>query len=129
MTQKKDGSKFTIQFNPADPQHAQTIDILNQQGRRKAQFIANAVIHYLHCSDTPNIPQSAPLDTSAIEAIVRRIMEEENKTAVIPPKETVPEKPICLKQKTESIQYDNAAELLGEDGIDAIVRSIARFRK
>lgn len=129
MTQKKDGSKFTIQFNPADPQHAQTIDILNQQGRRKAQFIANAVIHYLHCSDTPNIPQSAPLDTSAIEAIVRRIMEAQKKTTTFSLKGKVLEPPIRRMPKSESVQYDEVVELLGKDGVSAIQSTMAIFRK
>lgn len=129
MAQKKEISKFTIQFNPADPQHAQTIDILNQQGRRKAQFITNAVMHYLHCSNTPKIPQAAPIDATAIEAIVRRIMEEQNKPDAVPLKADVPKQPIRRISKTESIRYDEAAELLGEDGIAAIANTMAMFRK
>ena len=74
---KKDLYKFTIQFSEGDPLHQQTAAILNQQGRRKAQFLVNAVMHYLHCKETPDIPQSAPVDVDAIEAIVRRIMEGE----------------------------------------------------
>ena len=69
---KKDLYKFTIQFSEGDPLHQQTAAILNQQGRRKAQFLVNAVMHYLHCKETPDIPQSAPVDVDAIEAIVRR---------------------------------------------------------
>ena len=82
MPEKKEQNKFTIQFNPADPAHRQTIDILNQQGRRKAQFIVNAVQHYLHCPETPDIPQPAPVDIHTIEDIVRRIVEEQKKPAL-----------------------------------------------
>ncbi len=128
MAKKKEDNKFTIQFNPADPQHAQTIDILNQQGRRKAQFITNAVIHYLHCSNTPDIPQMAPIDAAAIESIVRRIMEEQSKPLPVP-KEGVKESPKRIVPKTESIRYDEAAELLGEDGVAAIANTMAMFRK
>ena len=49
MAEKKEQNKFTIQFNAADPSHRQVADLLNQQGRRKAQFLVNAVQHYLHC--------------------------------------------------------------------------------
>lgn len=49
MAEKKDPGKFTLGLNMADPSHRQVIDILNQQGRRKAQFIVNAILHYLHC--------------------------------------------------------------------------------
>lgn len=128
MAKKKEGNKFTIQFNPADPQHAQTIDILNQQGRRKAQFIANAVMHYLHCSNTPEITQAAPIDTAAIETIVRRIMEEQGKSLSVP-KEGVKKLPKRIVPNTESIQYDEATELLGKDGITSIVNTMAMFRK
>ena len=44
MPEKKEQNKFTIQFNPADPAHRQTIDILNQQGRRKAQSTPSSTI-------------------------------------------------------------------------------------
>ena len=45
---KKDIYKFTIQFSGGDPQHQQVAEILNQQGRRKAQFLVNTVLHYIH---------------------------------------------------------------------------------
>ena len=128
MTEKKEVCKFTIQFNPADSQHAQTIDILNQQGRRKAQFITNAVMHYLHCSNAPEIPQPALIDTVTVETIVRRIMEEQSKSLPAA-KEDVKEKPKRSVPKTESIRYDEAAELLGEDGVAAIANTMAMFRK
>ena len=73
---KKDIYKFTIQFSGGDPQHQQVAEILNRQGRRKAQFLVNTVLHYIHCSETPDIPQQPPVNTDAIETIVRRIMEE-----------------------------------------------------
>ena len=73
---KKDIYKFTIQFSSGDPQHQQVTEILNRQGRRKAQFLVNTVLHYIHCTETPDIPQSPPINTDAIETIVRRIMEE-----------------------------------------------------
>lgn len=128
MAKKKEDNKFTIQFNPADPQHAQTIAVLNQQGRRKAQFITNAVMHYLHCSNTPEIPQTVPIDTAAIETIVRRIMEEQSKILSPSEKEMVKAIPQRSKPKTESIRFDEAAELLGEDGVAAIANTMSMFR-
>lgn len=49
MAGKKEPGKFTIKFNVMDPAHRQVIDTLEPMGRTKAQFIANAVLHYLHC--------------------------------------------------------------------------------
>ena len=46
MSDKKDPGKFTIRFNIADPQQRTAAELLNQQGRYKAQFITNAVLFY-----------------------------------------------------------------------------------
>ena len=44
---KKDETRFTIRFNPADPRHQKTMDALNTAGRRKANLIAEAICDYL----------------------------------------------------------------------------------
>lgn len=125
MADKKDLCRFTVQFNASDPCHQQTVEILNQQGRRKAQFIVNAVMHYLHCPETPDIPQPVPTDTAVIESIVRRVLNERipnNSSPVAAPTERV-------VHKSESIQIPSACDLLGEDGMAAIANSLASFRK
>lgn len=128
MSEKKEQNKFTIQFSPADPAHRQVIDILNQQGRRKAQFLVSAVQHYLHCPETPDIPQPVPVDTRVIEDIVRRIIEgrsepfpAERKQDTAQPQSTVP--------KTENLDCDEYSQLLGTDGMNAISQTLAMFRK
>lgn len=125
MPEKKEQNKFTIPFNPADPTHQQVIDILNRQGRRKAQFLVSAVQHYLHCPETPDIPQPVPVDTRMIEVIVRRILEEQEKPA---PVSQEPVKALSGLQ-TENIRYDDVSQLLGEDELSAIASTIAAFRK
>ena len=123
---KKDPYKFTIQFNGGDPSHLQIAEMLNQQGRRKAQFIVNAVMHYIHCSVTPHIPEPVIPDTEMIEKVVLRILEEQEKKNNKQEKriETVEERPI----KTEDIVLEDAAEMLGEDGMAAIAKTMARLR-
>lgn len=125
MLEKKEQNKFTIQFNAADPSHRQVADVLNQQGRRKAQFLVNAVQHYLYCPETPDIPQAAPVDTCIIEDIVRRIMGKQCKAA---PVIQEPAMGHMSHPEAESIHYDEAAGMLGEDGLAAIANSIAAFR-
>ena len=47
MSGKMVDTRFTIQFSRTNPAHIQAAEILNQQGQRgKAQYIANAVLHY-----------------------------------------------------------------------------------
>ena len=126
MAEKKEQNKFTIQFNPVDPTHRQVIGILNQQGRRKAQFLVNAVQHYLHCPETPDVYQTMPVDICAIEEIVRNIIKEQ-KQSVSVSRDSVNEQPSSTK--IESINHDEAVELLGKEGLAVIASTVAAFRK
>ena len=66
MTDKKDPGKFTIRFNICDPQHKAVIDLLNRQGRSKAQFLVSAVLHYINCKETPEV--SVPFPNQAAQS-------------------------------------------------------------
>ncbi len=46
MSDKKSLNRFTIQFNTRDSTHQKVIEILNLQGRKKAQYIVNAILSY-----------------------------------------------------------------------------------
>ena len=127
MAAKKDPYKFTIQFNPADPTHLQTAALLNRQGRRKAQFLVNAVMHYIHCSQTPDIPQEPPLDTKLIETVVRQILKEQQ---IMPPApEPEQQSAPILPPADNDLHYAEAAETLGEDGLASIANTMAMFRR
>ncbi len=123
MAGKKEPGKFTIKFNVMDTAHRQVIDTLEPMGRTKAQFLANAVLHYLHCPQTPDIPQPVPADYSAVEAIVHRILEER-----------LPEPPARQQgtkkkhRKSEDIRLEDAEAILGEDGMAAIADTLSAFR-
>ena len=127
MPEKKEQNRFTIQFNPADPTHQPVIDILNRQGRRKAQFLVSAVQHYLHCPETPDIPQMSPIDTRTIEDIVRKILQHQDKSALI--RESVKEH--CRQDipKAESFYYEETADLLDSEGLATIADTMEAFRK
>ena len=49
MSEKKKPGRFTLQFNMEDPQQRMVSELLEQQGRHKAQFIASAVLSYIQC--------------------------------------------------------------------------------
>lgn len=66
MGDKKDPGKFTIRFNVADPQQQAVADLLNRQGRCKAQFITNAVMLYVHAAPVP-LPGSTVIQYAATE--------------------------------------------------------------
>lgn len=60
MGGKKQPGRFTLQFNAADPQQRQVIELLNQQGRRKAVFLTCAVLAYCGQGAATAIPPPSP---------------------------------------------------------------------
>lgn len=85
MAAKKDRERFTIKFNENDPAHRKVIEILESQGAHsKAPFIVNAILHYIHCPETPDIPVSWLMDKGAIEEMVRGILKEQASEASTP---------------------------------------------
>lgn len=74
MGEKKDSFRFTVQFNAGDPSHQQVAAILNEQGRRKAQFLVNAVTHYMNCPETPESAAAPRIDRQTVEQLVREIL-------------------------------------------------------
>ena len=52
MDIKKDPGKFTIRFCMADPRQKRAVEELNAQGRLKAQFLTNAILHYVEGTAT-----------------------------------------------------------------------------
>lgn len=75
MDGKKDPGKFTVRFNLHDPQQRQAAELLNQQGRSKAQFIANAVLSY--ASGQVPVPQGTPaMDSEQLRNLVEDILAQ-----------------------------------------------------
>ena len=84
MAQKKDRSRFSIKFRENDPAHERTICILESQGQRNiAPLLVNAVLHYVQCSETPDMSHmlaekaQSLMDKNAIENIVKDILLQE----------------------------------------------------
>lgn len=84
MAEKKDRSRFSIKFNEQDPMHDKVIRLLEQQpSHGKAQFIVNAILHYMNCSETsdvtllPMIGSTTEVDRTTIEEIVKEILMQQ----------------------------------------------------
>ena len=66
--------RFSIVLNPGDPMHMTAINALKDQGRRKSQFIVNAVVHYI-MNDAVASKAVIP-DEETIRSICREIVGE-----------------------------------------------------
>lgn len=58
------------------------MNILNAQGRHKAQFIAAAVLHYINCGEAPAIPLDDARLRQTVEAVVLKVLEKHGGTSV-----------------------------------------------
>lgn len=78
MADKKDRGRFTLRLNEKDPAHAEVIRLLEQQEpHSKGRFIANAVLHYVRCSETPDVSIRPSLDRMAVEKIILDILRQQ----------------------------------------------------
>lgn len=75
MDGKKDPGKFTVRFNLCDPQQRQAAELLNRQGRSKAQFIANAVLYYAG-GQAPIQPGIPIVDSEQLRSFVEDILTQ-----------------------------------------------------
>jgi hypothetical protein len=132
MADKKDKSRFTIQFSETDPAHREVIEILNRQGRRsKAPYLVNAVLHYEGRTESSvRQPGSLAVDVAAIEAVVKRLLGDMGRGQ---PEKSEPPAPKRKTRRTvqpsEEIRYDDALDALGPDGLDAIAGVLDAFRQ
>ena len=127
MDEKKDAFRFTVQFNAGDPSHQQVAAILNEQGRRKAQFLVNAVIHYINCPESPEAAATPKIDRQTVEQLVREILSNMQPEAT-PGTEGNPSGDLPPTTTSESIPFD-AATMLGEDGFHSLLNSLTAIQE
>ena len=129
MPAKKTPGRFTLQFNLKDPQQKDAADYLERQGRHKAQFLSSAILHYLHCPETPDIPQVRFPDRAELEELVLSILHNQG---AIP---TAAEQTDSIRPSpdTDVLPDEAAPELLsenplGENEVSAILRTLSAFQ-
>lgn len=77
MGEKKKPGRFTLQFNIEDPQQRIVSELLEQQGRHKAQFITSAVLSYTQCPHPQGHGGDPPaIDEAALEQMLLAIIDK-----------------------------------------------------
>lgn len=130
MRSKKDRGRFSIKFNENDPAHRAVIDILEQQGsRQKAQFIANAVLHYIQCSETPDIRITQTVDAASIEKIVLEILKEQGMGETNARLGQVVSNPV-IRKIDEPLNQSKELEsgMLNDEMLEMIAHTMSAFR-
>lgn len=133
MGSKKEPGRFSIKFNAADPTHKTAIDLLNRQSPRgKAQFIANAILHYVHCPETPDLMTPIAADSAYIEKVIEKILKQQNITSSVRPIDQ--KKPDIRPQQATSFSGSDINDISPDTGLDsdsfsAIASTLAAFRR
>ena len=74
MAERKTKGRFTIQFNMADSQQASAAELLEQQGRHKAQFLTNAIRSYIEIQrGDGRVPELVDLEKRVRELVEQYI--------------------------------------------------------
>lgn len=77
MGEKKNRERFSIKFNENDPAHDAVIRLLEKQGpHSKAQFLVNAVLHYINCREVPDVSLPQTVNRESIEKIVLEVLNQ-----------------------------------------------------
>ena len=101
MDTKKDPGKFTIRFCMADPRQKRAVEELNAQGRLKAQFLTNAILHYVE--GTATLPPQEELE-SILERLMKRMLDDRADMSA---------KPTEKIDSSESFSADDLATIAG----------------
>ncbi len=65
--------RFTLLFNQNDQRHRRAVEILNQQGKSKSQYIVTAILHYIDCN---KLPVDSTDEYQFLQSLADRIIEQ-----------------------------------------------------
>lgn len=65
--------RFTLLFNQTDPRHRRAVEILNQQGKSKSQYIVTAILHYIDCN---RLPVDSTSEYQSLQSLADWIIEQ-----------------------------------------------------
>lgn len=126
VADKMQPGRFTLRFNMNDPQQQAAVDILNRMGRQKAQFIAQALIHYTKCKGNPQTGAPGALDERTLEQVILSVLARHPEVMASEPcEDTAPasEQAIPRTEQTETL-----SSVLTEEGLSAISKTLSAFR-
>ncbi len=124
MADKKSPGRFTLNFNVEDPKQLSVVNILNRQGRTKAQFITEAILRYMNCPESPAIELPPPqMGEERIKQIVRQLLKEQ---APPSPQVSTPVPPVPAESAPASIDIAGDTPF-DENQLAAIAKTMAAF--
>ena len=126
MGDKKKPGRFTLQFNQEDPQQRMVSELLEQQGRHKAQFITSAILSYIQCPSQGRDGGPSAIDEAALERMLLSIMEKNPRFAAAA-SDNFPKSEGSPTQTAPAARpWENS---MGDDALKAISDTLAAFQQ
>lgn len=127
MADKKSPGRFTLNFNVEDPKQMAAVSILNRQGRTKAQFITEAILHYMNCPESPAIElPPSQMDEARIKQIVRSLLQEQVSPRPQAPSSSPQGEPAQIESVSASVDVGGDSPF-DEAQLAAIAKTMAAF--
>lgn len=127
MGEKKKPGRFTLQFNLKDPQQRTVSELLEQQGRHKAQFITSAVLRYIQHPKAPERSIDPPaIEEETLEKMLISIIKKHPQLMTHARNEMPESKDSPVLTAPSSKPWSDTVE---NDAIKAITETLAAFQK
>lgn len=120
MGGKKAPGRFTIQFNMGDPQQRTVAELLEPQGRRKAQFLTSAVLCYVQEPQGQG-GASGEINEAVLEQMMLSVLKRHPQLTASTPKDA----PAPVNAAPPSSAWSDG----GGDALQAITNTLAAFQK
>ena len=117
--------RFTLLFNQTDPRHRRAVEILNQQGKSKSQYIVTAILHYINSSKLPvdTTSEYQTLQSHAdriIEQTAKRVLDGLEKVTVRPSPEPMMLAQPVVKEPAATVEILEAERDLLANGLGSL---------
>ena len=128
VADKMQPGRFTLRFNMNDPQQQAAAEILNRMGRQKAQFIAQALIHYAECKNSPQSAAPGVLDEHTLEQAILSILARHPEFIPAKPGDDTGEGQEALRMEQAEARSSAQNGIMTEEGLSAISKTLMAFR-
>ena len=117
--------RFTLLFNQTDPHHRRTVEILNQQGKSKSQYIVTAILHYIDCNKLPvdstgEYQSLQSLADRIIEQTAKRVLDGLEKVTVRPSPGPMMPAQLVVKEPAATVEISEAERDLLANGLGSL---------
>jgi len=130
MDSKMQPGRFTLRFNMNDPQQQMAVDILNRLGRQKAQYLAQALIHYAECREAAPLTAPVEIDERVLEQAILSVLSKHPQFMRSSGTDEA-DREAANQQETASL--DDPApiwdEFINDNSLEAINKTLAAFRR